>query len=87
MAGERHIDTPCRESLGMGGLFSAYWEGMGKERGREGGTETEREEEWGGQRQRLPFQKREQRERKEELMETCLPWWEGGDWEWAELVS
>lgn len=58
MAGQRQIDTPCRESLGMGGLFSAYWEGIGEERGRERGTETEREEERGGQRQRLPSQKK-----------------------------
>lgn len=64
MAGERQIETPRRESLGMGGLFSAYWEGMGEERGREGGTETEREEEREGDRGRgCLFRRRQNREK------------------------
>lgn len=56
--------------------------GRGTKRGRENGeAEAVSLEE-----ERTEREKRKGREEAEDLKRSSLPWQEGGDWEWAELV-
>lgn len=71
------------ERASVWSLFSG-----GREKEREIGTE--REGRKGGGRKEggsFLFRRRTKRERKEERMETILPWLEWGDWEWEEFIS